>query len=70
VIFGPTQFARSHVAATLLTLILMAVISVPAVVHAQGCSLNSAGGKIRHVIYIQFDDVHFRRDNSNVRPAQ
>jgi len=42
------------------------VVSVPATVHAQGCSLNSAGGKIQHVIYVQFDNVHFTRDNPNV----
>src|ERR1700726_894946 len=34
--------------------------------QAQTCSLNSAGGKIQHVIYIQFDNVHFTRDNLNV----
>jgi hypothetical protein len=31
-----------------------------------GCKLNSLGGEISHVIYIQFDNVHFRRDNPNV----
>jgi hypothetical protein len=30
------------------------------------CDLNSARGQIQHVIYIQFDNVHFRRDNPNV----
>ena len=33
---------------------------------AGGCQLNSAGGAIKHVIQIQFDNVHFRRDNPNV----
>jgi hypothetical protein len=33
---------------------------------ASGCQLNSAKGKIRHVIYVQFDNTHFRRDNPNV----
>ena len=34
---------------------------------AQGqCQLNSAGAQIRHLIYIQFDNVHFTRDNPNV----
>jgi hypothetical protein len=33
---------------------------------SQTCQLNSAGGKIQHVIYIQFDNVHLRRDNPNV----
>jgi hypothetical protein len=31
-----------------------------------GCDLNSAGDNIHHVIYIQFDNTHFRRDNPNV----
>lgn len=31
-----------------------------------GCNLNSPGGQIQHVIFIQFDNVHFRRDNPNV----
>lgn len=33
---------------------------------AGGCSLNSPQGRIQHVIYIQFDNVHFTRDNPNV----
>jgi len=30
------------------------------------CDLDSARGKIRHVIYVEFDNTHFRRDNPNV----
>src|SRR5439155_15924694 len=30
------------------------------------CQLASAKGNIKHVIYIQFDNTHFRRDNPNV----
>lgn len=30
------------------------------------CQFNSAHAKIQHVIYIQFDNTHFRRDNPNV----
>ena len=30
------------------------------------CALNSAHGEIQHVIFIQFDNVHFTRDNPNV----
>ena len=30
------------------------------------CQLNSPGGKIKHVVYIEFDNVHFTRDNPNV----
>jgi hypothetical protein len=64
--FETRQAAPSQARSTFLTLILMAVISAPAAVHAQGCSLNSAGSKIQHVIYVQFDNVHFTRDNPNV----
>ena len=31
-----------------------------------GCNLPSAHGNIQHVIYVQFDNVHFTRDNPNV----
>src|SRR5256714_13298680 len=30
------------------------------------CQLRSPNGNIQHVIYIQFDNTHFRRDNPNV----
>src|SRR5262249_42149479 len=30
------------------------------------CQLNAGRGEISHVIYIQFDNTHFRRDNPNV----
>jgi hypothetical protein len=30
------------------------------------CQLNSASGNIQRVIYIVFDNTHFRRDNPNV----
>jgi hypothetical protein len=33
---------------------------------ASQCNLQSAQGAIKHVIYIQFDNVHFTRDNPNV----
>ena len=30
------------------------------------CHLHSAGNKIKRVVYLQFDNVHLRRDNPNV----
>src|SRR3989454_1613966 len=33
---------------------------------ASGCQLNSVGGKIKHVVYLQFDNTHYTRDNSTV----
>src|SRR6476659_1117187 len=34
--------------------------------HADSCQLHSAHGNIRHVIVIQYDNVHLTRDNPNV----
>jgi hypothetical protein len=33
---------------------------------SNSCQLNSTQGAIQHVIYIQFDNTHFTRDNPNV----
>ncbi len=38
----------------------------PSAPSATGCQLNSAKGQIKHVIYLQFDNTHFTRDNPNV----
>src|SRR6202165_6380253 len=40
----------------------------PPAAHAatSGCKLNFAKGNIQHVIYVQFDNTHFTRDNPNV----
>src|SRR6266853_1168910 len=68
------HFTRVFVMATLLTMLLGFVGLPPAhsqtTVHAHaatsGCQLNSAKGNIQHVIYVQFDNTHFTRDNPNV----
>jgi hypothetical protein len=52
---------------TLLAVALGFVASPAAHTHAtSGCQLNSARGNIQHVIYVQFDNTHFTRDNPNV----
>jgi hypothetical protein len=33
---------------------------------ASACVLGNGSGQIKHVIYLQFDNVHLRRDNPNV----
>ena len=43
-----------------------AVQVVGAAAPPTGCQLQSAKGAIKHVIYVQFDNVHFTRDNPNV----
>ena len=35
-------------------------------VAATGCTLGKNGNPTKHVIYLQFDNVHFTRDNANV----
>ena len=34
--------------------------------YASGCQLGGPTGKIQHIIYVQFDNTHFIRDNPNV----
>src|SRR5215475_4507005 len=55
--------AASAIAATML-LLGSAASAGPA--PSGTCQLKSPKGGIRHVIYIQFDNTHFRRDNPNV----
>ncbi len=40
-------------------------IGLAASAQAQ-CTLNSPSGKIKNVVYVEFDNVHFTRDNPNV----
>ncbi|MBV8114144.1 MAG: hypothetical protein JO300_05345 [Silvibacterium sp.] len=44
---------------------LLPMIGVTTSAHAE-CQLNSPTGTIKHVVYIEFDNVHFTRDNPNV----
>ncbi|HEX7837431.1 MAG TPA: hypothetical protein VF469_08210 [Kofleriaceae bacterium] len=32
----------------------------------RGCALDAPDSRIKHIIYVQFDNVHFRRDNPRV----
>jgi hypothetical protein len=41
------------------------LLAITPSLHAE-CQLNSPSGKIKHVVYIEFDNVHFTRDNPNV----
>ena len=34
--------------------------------NTASCVLGTGSGRIKHVIYLQFDNVHLRRDNPNV----
>jgi len=50
----------------LVSAMIGALTPLAALANDGGCRLQSAHGDIKHVIYIQFDNVHFRRDNPNV----
>jgi hypothetical protein len=43
---------------------LLAAGTAPA--NAAGCHLGAPGHELKHIVYIQFDNVHLRRDNPNV----
>jgi len=60
-----SQTVRS--ACPLPILIGLLLISGGGISLAHGtCQLKSPKGAIQHVIYVQFDNTHFRRDNANV----
>src|SRR5260221_7528899 len=58
----------ASVVAILVTLLGSGALVVSRATHASAgtCRLNSAQSNIQHVIYIQFDNTHFTRDNPNV----
>src|ERR1700752_276374 len=55
----PAKFARHALGFSLL------LVGLTSSAQAD-CDLNSPTGKIKHVVYIEFDNVHFTRDNPNV----
>jgi hypothetical protein len=73
-----SAFSKRTMVVGMITLIVLTTVVVgwgvtslqksSASVHAASndCRLNAPGGNIQHVIYIQFDNVHFTRDNPNV----
>ncbi len=71
--FWRNHFTRVFVLATLLTMLLgfaglpFSQTSVSAHTATNGsCLIHSAKGNLQHVIYVQFDNTHFTRDNPNV----
>lgn len=57
-------------ASALIGLFTMIAATAPQAASAAGpptrCELQSASNRIKHVVYLQFDNVHLRRDNPNV----
>ncbi len=67
------RFARKLLVPALLGCTTLAIMSASADAapgnnrgHQDSCRLQSQGNKIKRVIYLQFDNVHLRRDNPNV----
>jgi hypothetical protein len=63
------RFSRNLLAPILFGGSFLAIISGPAQAAAPlqaSCHLQSAGNKIKRVVFLQFDNVHLRRDNPNV----
>jgi len=67
-----TPFSRVAIVSMLLALVLgvgaFQVLRAPTKAQAatSGCQISSAKGDVQHVIYINFDNTHFTRDNPNV----
>lgn len=59
-------FALAALASMLLGMVALSPQRANVAQASGGCQLNSAGGNIKHVIYVQFDNTHFTRDNPNV----
>ena len=47
-------------------IVVFLLASAAPAASVSSCQLKSPKGNIQHVIYIQFDNTHFRRDNPNV----
>jgi len=65
---GRSFEVRSAVGLSRIVLALFISIALcgSAAAQATGCPLNSPRGKISHVVYIQFDNLHWERDNPKV----
>src|SRR2546425_13219974 len=46
--------------------LLVVPLTLAATTATNSCQLKSPKGAIQHVIYVQFDNTHFRRDNPDV----
>jgi hypothetical protein len=68
----PVTFKRSIARLAALAVLPSSLVAIAMggqatqVVADNGCQLQSAGGAIKHVIAITFDNTHFTRDNPNV----
>ncbi len=47
-------------------IVVMLIAATGSGIAESNCQLKSPSGRIKHVIYVQFDNTHFLRDNPNV----
>src|ERR1700682_6223339 len=59
------RLARFACPLPILVGVLLTVISGTCLAQTK-CQLKSPSGRIKHVIYVQFDNTHFLRDNPDV----
>jgi len=52
--------------ASALLALALAVTPALAAPQSRGCRLDGRIGQLKHIVHIQFDNVHYRRDNPNV----
>jgi hypothetical protein len=64
----PESFASRVIGPVAAGLLVAGAMVLPtsASATASTCELSGPGGPVSHVVYIQFDNVHLRRDNPNV----
>src|SRR5439155_11128015 len=65
-ILVPIALALAAAALLVGTQLASARTDVSARTAAAGCQLNSYKGAIKHVVYLQFDNTHYMRDNPSV----
>jgi hypothetical protein len=68
-----THIRRAAILAVLVAICAAAALTAGVVAHrtasataAGPCQLGGKDGQIKHVIYLQFDNTHYRRDNPNI----
>src|SRR6266700_197776 len=71
----PGDLSSRAITIVTMLLTLVGIMGISAAVPRQlatahaasnACQINSPQGKVQHVIYMQFDNTHFTRDNPNV----
>ena len=65
-LFWPALLAVLAGACITAAFVAAASHGTPAAAAGDSCQLGNRDGRIKHVIYLQFDNTHYRRDRANV----